>query len=119
MNYFDGGTPGYVSIADALKKAFHLGQNRKIDSTYFEVSVFKKGTIRLTFKDMDILRRFNVVACKEKAWLPDDYNETPYDEMSSERQDVVESFEGKKSYKENYRKSLIAAGTMSNLRIAA
>ena len=119
MNYFDGGKPGYVSIADALKNAFHLGQNRKIDSNYFEISVFKKGTIHLTFKDMDILRRFNVVACKEKSWLPDDYNETPFQEMSPEVQEVVKSFEGEESYKKNYRQPLITAGTANNLRLAA
>lgn len=119
MNYFDGSKPGYVSIADALKNAFHLGQNRKIDSNYFEISVFKKGTIHLTFKDMDILRRFNVVACKEKSWLPDDYNETPFQEMSPEVQEVVKSFEGEESYKKNYRQPLITAGTANNLQLAA
>lgn len=120
MNYFDGGNPDYVSIGDALKEAFHFGINRKIDSTYFVISVFKKGTIHLTFKDMDILRRFNVVACKEKNWLPDDYNEAPFEEMSPESQDVVNSFEGEKSYKKNFNRPLVSAGTMRDqLKLAA
>ena len=120
MNYFDGGNPEYVSIGEALKKAFHFGINRKIDSTYFEISVFKKGTIHLTFKNMDILRRFNIIACQEKNWLPDDYNESPFDEMSPESQNVVNSFEGEKSYRKNYQRPLITAGGMSNqLKLAA
>ena len=120
MNYFDGGNPNYVSITDALKAAFLQWENNNIDSTYFKISVYKKGTIHLTFKDMNILRRFNVVACQEKDWLPDDYNEAPFEDMSPESQDVVNSFEGEKSYRKNYKRALITAGAMSSqLKLAA
>jgi len=98
MNYFDGGTPGYVSIVEALEKAFTEKQTRGVKSTYFEISVFKKGTMHLKFASEDILRRFNLFVCKDKKWLPEDYGRKTYSDMNKEEKEVVEAFEGKKNY---------------------
>lgn len=92
MNYFDG-CPHYTSITKALNNALERGQNRNIESTYFRITVFKKGTIHLTFKDDDILRRFNVAASRGKGWLPMDYGSKPYQSMNIEEQAVVDAFE--------------------------
>ena len=107
MNYFDG-MPQYESISDAIKKAFEGDISRNIESTYFTVTCYKKGTIHLIFNDEDILRRFNVVACKEKGWLPGDYGTKSYKEMSHEEKEVVNSFEGEKSYIKNLNQPLFA-----------
>jgi hypothetical protein len=98
MNYFSG-IGNYVSIADALKQAFISSKTRKIKSTFFEISVFKKRTIHLRFLDEDIRRRFNIVACKGKSFLPQDYGKKRYEDMNEEEQKVVESFEGQANYK--------------------
>jgi len=101
MNYFDG-MASFFSIADALENAFNLEPNAPtqsgIDSTYFKITVHKKGTIHLTFKDEDILRRFNVVACRGKNWLPGDFGTKSYESLSCDEQSVVDSFEGRESY---------------------
>lgn len=103
MNYFDGMTPHYRSIPEAVKDAFGRGngtnvRTAKIRSTYFTITVHKKGTVHLTFNDPNILRRFNVAACIGKGWLPHDYGTKPYTRMSDEERDVVNSFEGETSY---------------------
>lgn len=103
-SYFDGGGR-YVSISEALERSFssspHAPTQSGIESTYFKITVYKKGTIHLTFRDEDILRRFNVVACRGKGWLPQDYGVSPFSELTPEERNVAESFEGEPSYEEN------------------
>lgn len=100
MNYFDG-MSNYYTIADELKHGFGQSKTRKILSTYFEISVYKKGTMHLTFRDEDIRRRFNITACKGKNWLPQDYGHKPYEQLPYEEQEIIKSFEDKKTYDEN------------------
>ncbi|HEX2906339.1 MAG TPA: DUF4942 domain-containing protein, partial [Phototrophicaceae bacterium] len=38
-------------------------------STFFEIRVFKKGTVHLTFKDKNLLARFNQAAALGKNWV--------------------------------------------------
>lgn len=99
-NYFDDRSE-YVSIVEAINNAFDNGQSSGILSTYFKITCYKKGTMHLVFLDDDILRRFNVTACKSKNWLPHDYGNKSYQDLSPEEACVVESFEGKKSYELN------------------
>jgi hypothetical protein len=107
MNYFDG-MQGYVSMAKAIEESFERRQTSKIRSTYFTITVYKKGTAHMTFNDPDILRRFNVVACKGKEWLPHDYGTKQYDAMDTEEKAVVEEFEGALSYAANADRPLFA-----------
>lgn len=120
MNYFDG-CPDYRSITKALENAFACGQNRKIESTYFTITAFKKGTLHLTFKDEDILRRFNIAACRGKGWLPMDYGQKSYHEMSIEEQQTVDSFEvgGATEYMENLGRDLFEKKWSAPLLLAA
>lgn len=105
MNYFDG-MRSYQLMSEAIKQAFEKGQSAKIENTYFIATCHKKGTIHLTFKDEDILRRFNVIASKDKNWLPCDYGNKIYSDLSEEEKAVVISFEGEKSYSKNRDKGL-------------
>jgi len=100
MNYFSPDN-NYISIAEALKESFLENETRNVLSTYFKISVYKKGTIHLTFRSEDVRRRFNIVACKDKNWLPEDYGNKNYNTMNDEEKDVVESFEGKEKYNKN------------------
>ena len=103
MNYFDA-QKEYVSILDALEKAFKEPNARlseKVYSTYFEIVCYKKRTIHLTFRSEDIRRRFNVCACKHKKWLPEDYGKKKYSDMSEREKAVVAEFEGKENYDKN------------------
>lgn len=112
MNYFDG-LSSYISISYALEHAFQRGESRKIYSTYFTSTAYKKGTIHLMFKDDDILRRFNIVACKGKKWLPEDYGVKEFKALSTAEQAVVESFEGKESYDKNRCVPLFATNQLA------
>lgn len=104
MNYFNGSAT-YTKISNELKEEFKYGST-KGESEFFTFVAYKKGTIHLTFKSDDILRRFNVVACKKKKWLPGSYGETPYAEMTAEEKSVVDSFEGERSYTRNIRSKM-------------
>ncbi len=102
MTYFEGniesGNTGYL-----VNEAVCAGNNTKIDTKFFEISVYKKGTIHFRFKDKDLLRRFNIEACKGKEWLPMDYSEKSWESMDDEEREVAESFEGSiKNYKHIY-----------------
>lgn len=110
MNYFDG-MNGYYSMVEALTYAFDRGETKKIESTYFTINCYKKGTIHLTFNDEDILRRFNVAACVGKNWLPCDYGQTAYQDLPHNEQAVAESFEGRKSYNLNLKQPLFGKAT--------
>lgn len=98
MRYFKPSAQS-VSIADVCQRAVDAGNNRKIDTEYFYISIFKKGTIHVHFKDLDLLRRFNIEACKLKQFLPMDYADKPYSDLDAESQNVVDRFETKKQYK--------------------
>jgi len=110
MNYFDG-MSNYYSMFEALTHAFTRGETKKIESEYFTVNCYKKGTIHLTFNDENILRRFNVAACMGKKWLPCDYGAKGFDELPMAEKDVVESFEGRKSYTLNRKQPIFARNT--------
>jgi len=110
MNFFDGiNTFSDIStISQSLEDAFKLGESKRIESTYFVITVFKKGTIHLTFKDENILRRFNIASCLGKSWIPSDYGKKVYNDLDKEEQNVVDEFEGKKVYSENIGQSVFA-----------
>ena len=116
MNYFDG-MDSYTSIEKATTEAFARGQSSKIVSTYFTITCYKKGTVHLLFNSEDILRRFNVTACRGKEWLPHDYGNKTYGECSEQEQGVIDSFEGSRSYNENLGRPVIAP--RNQLRLAA
>ena len=99
MNYFDG-MRKHVTISEALREAFKDGENT-CESSYFRIKVHKKGTIHLNFLSEDILRRFNVTACKGKGWLPEGYGSTKVEKLTADERSVMESFEGVDSYSKN------------------
>jgi methylase of polypeptide subunit release factors len=107
MNYFDG-KKEYKSIIDTINENISEGKTSGIKSTYFTITYYKKGTIHLTFNDDDILRRFNIAAAKGKNFLPCNYGESCYNDLTSEEKSVIDSFEGKKEYEKNLNRPLFA-----------
>lgn len=43
----------------------------KLESEFFELRFFKKGTLHLTFRDAKLHQEFNLRACAGKLWLPE------------------------------------------------
>lgn len=95
MDYLnDGRIAPYMSIDKVLEMAKHEGQTRNIESKYFTLSYYKKGTVHLTFKNADLLKKFNIFGSQKKAWLPPCYGKKHYDDMTLEEKQVINEFEG-------------------------
>lgn len=53
-------TTSHASLAEQLKDAGDSGQRRKIDTKYFYLSIFKKGTYHLEFKDPELVKKKSI-----------------------------------------------------------
>ena len=103
MNYLDCGRTEDFKMFEILDRAKSEQKNRGIDTKFFIVDLYKKGTCHLTFKDMDLLKKFNLYCGRKKNWLPDDYGRKPYRHLDDEEKEIVDSFEGRESYEDTYR----------------
>lgn len=99
FSYLDTGmTEAWESVANALQKAQESWQTQKIELKYFTVTFYKKGTTHIVFKDMEILKRFNIFAGQREGGLPPSYGKKTYGEMSDRERAVIDEFEGEESY---------------------
>ena len=105
--FFSANNHAYT-IVEALNHAFERGESRKIQSSHFTLTAYKKGTLHIQFDDEDVLRRFNLAACRGKNWLPHEYGKKPYQAMDMEEKAVVDSFEGEKSYTKHLNQPVFA-----------
>ena len=93
MDYLnDGRVYPYTSIENALNYAEMVGITRNIDTKYFKVTFYKKGTCHLVFKNEEILKKFNIFGGQKKGWLPPNYGKKHFTDLSVEEQEVVRSF---------------------------
>ena len=93
MNYLDGGrTAEGKSIRDAFDEAEKAGQTKKIPTKYFYVTLYKKGTAHIEFRNMDLLAKFNIFAARGKNWLPPAFGKKRYSDLSAEEKKTVDSF---------------------------
>ena len=98
FNYLDGGLTEEIDLMEGLKFAKHYGQTKKIELKYFYVTFYKKQTCHLEFKNMELLKKFNLFAAKNKMWIPNNFGKATYNQMSKEEREVVDSFCGKEEY---------------------
>lgn len=78
MSHLSGKKNKIITIENALQERFnalgYIGRNHEFDneveSEFFKIRFFKKGTLHLFFKDEDLWMRFNIAAAKGKNWLP-------------------------------------------------
>lgn len=99
-SYFKPTKNKHFTIKEHLDDFKRWGeQKRNLDTEYFKISIFKKGTVHFVFKDLDLLRMFNVYACKNKNFIPKHYANKNYDDLTSEEKQVVNNFEEKNDYK--------------------
>lgn len=101
FDFLDCGRTDWAGDMDAILKNAEATQNlRNVDTKYFTVTFYKKGTCHIVFKDEDLLEKFNMFASQKKGWLPPDYGRKRYSDMTKEEQHVVDSFQGKAKYEE-------------------
>lgn len=79
-------------------KDYKQWQGEKISFKYFEVEGKKKGTLHLWFKDLELLKKFNIFGANKKGWLPESYGKTSYKDMTEEEKAVIDDFQGEKEY---------------------
>ncbi|MDT0160321.1 DNA N-6-adenine-methyltransferase [Bacillus sp. AG4(2022)] len=103
FNYLDSGRTEEIDLEQALKMAEHYKETRKIDLKYFYVTFYKKGTTHIEFKDMELLKKFNLFGSQKKGFLPPSYGKASYNDMTSEEREVIDNFEGEKSYNDVMR----------------
>ena len=103
LNYLDGNITENISLERALDNAKQNYQTSEIDTKYFKLTFYKKGTCHLEFKNDDLLHKFNIYGSQKKNWLPPSYGKVKYKDMTKEEQNVIDEFEGK----ENYEKTLL------------
>ena len=101
FDFLDSGRTDWPGTLDAAFRTAEEEQiTKNIDTKYFTVTVYKKGTAHLVFKDLDLLEKFNLFACQKKGWLPPTYGKKRYNDMTAEEKAVVDSFQGKAKYEE-------------------
>ena len=115
LNYLDGGKTEEVNLNAVITKARDECNYRKIDTKYFYVSFFKKGSMWLEFKDMDLLKRFNIYASRHLGYLPPTYGDKHYNDMTEEEKQVIDSFQGKDDYEKIMRNPSYYLSTNTNL----
>ena len=98
LNYLDGGLTQEVNLEENLKDAIDSGKTRNIHLKYFDISLYKKGTAHIVFRDPALIDHFNIYASQQRGWLPPSYGKKGYDDMTPEEQAVVDSFQGKDKY---------------------
>lgn len=95
--YFDA-EPIFSDIDYICNEYNHFGQSKKCEFKYFFVDFYKKGTVHITFKDDELLKKFNIYGCLKKGWLPPSYGMKSYNEMAEEEKNVIDEFEGANEY---------------------
>lgn len=100
LNYLSNKPKPVETIYEVIDRAQKTRQTRNIESHYFTITCYKKGTVHLTFKDEELLKKFNIFGAQHKGWLPPSYGKVVYDNMERDEREVVDSFEGEESYTE-------------------
>jgi len=74
-------------LEESIKKC-----EKKIETEFFLIDSYKKGTLHIYFKNEDYLKQFNLLAGKGKNWLPHDFGEKEYNNMNQEEKQVCSNF---------------------------
>ena len=99
FNYLDGGRTPEMDLRSILEEVQKTGNASKVDSKYFYLTFYKKGTCHIEFKNMDLLAKFNIFAARGKNWLPPSFGKKKYQDLTQEEKQTVDSFMGDKSGK--------------------
>ncbi len=94
FDYLDGDATACVDLHGVLLRACEAGQTKNIPCKYFDVTLYKKGTMHIKFRNQALVDRFNIYCCRKKNWLPPGYGKTAYKDMTAEERTVVDGFHG-------------------------
>lgn len=91
-----------INLNNQLKFYQEKQVTKKMQFKYFDVDVYKKGTMHIKFRDLELLKRFNIYGCQHKGWLPPAYGKKSYKDMNAEEKQVIDEYEGQKEYEKVY-----------------
>lgn len=94
FDYLDGNMTAAVDLYGVLKQACDEGRTRNIPCKYFDVTLYKKGTMHIRFHNQELVDRFNIYCSRKKNWLPPNYGGKQYSNMTEEEREVIDSFHG-------------------------
>lgn len=94
FDYLDGNATAAVDLHGVLQTACEQGQTRNIPCKYFDVTLYKKGTMHIKFRNQELVDRFNIYCCRNKGWLPPSYGKARYSNMDAQERAVVDAFHG-------------------------
>ena len=98
LNYFDGNMTADVNIYDTIKEYTDNDITKNIPLKYFNINLYKKGSVHITFTCPELIQKYNIYVGKKRNWLPHDFGTKKYREMTEEEKAVVDSFSGKVEY---------------------
>jgi len=103
FDFLDGGENEIQRDLHHWLEAYEKTQTTKnLHFKYFDVNVYKKGTVHIKFTDLDVLKKFNIYGCMKKGWLPPSYGKKTYKAMDEEERRVIDEFEGEESYNQTF-----------------
>jgi len=88
------------TVSHSISEANSICKFDKIPFHYLEATFYKKGTCHITFKDDNLLEKFNIYGSQRKGWLPPSYGKKVYSDMTEEEKEIVDGFQGKEKYQE-------------------
>lgn len=94
FEYLDGNMSASVDLHGALDRACREGRTRNIQCKFFDVTLYKKGTMHIKFTNLELLDKFNIYCSRKKNWLPPNYGRKQYADMTPEEKAVIDGFHG-------------------------
>lgn len=101
LDFLDRGETSYrPSLSSEIDRANIGDGRRKVFTTYFEATFFKKGTCHIKFHEeaRRVVDRLNIFAATHQKdgqnWLPPYFGKVSYDAMDDEGKSIIDSFYG-------------------------
>lgn len=88
----------YLDMSRQLETASRNYQTKNIELRYFDITLYKKGTVHIKFTCEEALNALNIYGSMKKGWLPQSYGKKHYNDMSDEEKAVIDDFQGEKAY---------------------
>lgn len=82
------------NLENQIQMNFKMGIASNIETKYFILTFYKKGTCHIVFKDEDLLEKFNLYVGSQRDWLPPYYGRKAYKDLDEEERAVADSFSG-------------------------
>lgn len=82
------------NLENQIKINFDMGIATNIETKYFILTFYKKGTCHIVFKDDELLEKFNLYVGRQRDWLPPCYGRKAYKDLDEEERAVADSFSG-------------------------